>query len=304
MRPFAVLLYVIVSVQLLTGSQYAAATDDAGSAPFIPSRETVQSEGRPVTLVRIGQGGVGYPFIVDTGASRTVLYRSLATELGLEALPMQSRAVITATGTQEMSLYKVGVVQIFGYDFDLRDTVAMPDPKRNGVFGLVGVDVLRGRVLLLEKGQPVTLAPDLSALSGDGWQSVQGRPVGYGSIAVDVQIDGETIPAILDTGASVTVLNPAAALLLEKHDSTVTGADTPRVEASGRGITATTVPVGSIKLGDVTFRPGQIMAAPLPVFRAFGAGRAAAVIIGMDILGQYDTALDFRGWSLWIRPAS
>ena len=273
-------------------------------APLAVSKD-YDPVGRPLAALTFVDAGAGesFPFIIDTAASHTVLYPNLVAALGMQADPLLSKRVMTATGTADMPVYSPGALKFAGFDFFVRETVAMPQGRRLYAYGLIGIDLLHGRVLHLPKGGAAMLLSDASKLPGEGWKSVQGRPVGYGSVAIDIQMDQETVPAIVDTGASVTVLNAQASLLFLQQTVQGQAGSAARLESSTGQMSGQRVFLKRVMVGDQKLQDKTVLAAPLPVFRTFGASTVPAAILGMDILGQMEVAIDFRNWQLWYRES-
>ncbi len=298
----------------LAGSAFA----DSVWSPAPPPQAAALEDGRPLVPVRVGKGsGNGsengrpdadspFAFIVDSAASHSVIYDTLVSRLGLESVPGASIPVTTAAGRRLRPVYDVGSLSAFGVTLPIGRTVALSDRTRGAAHGLIGVDLLRGRMLVLAGGAPrLIMGGEAPASDGEAgpWQAVQGRPVGRGSIAVDMRIDlpdggRRTVPAILDTGASHTILTPAAARGLARHQ----GRDV-RVESDGLPVPGRPVQVPGLALGGLHVAGVPAIAADLPVFRRFGVGAdTSAALIGMDLLSRVDVALDFRQWRLWWRP--
>lgn len=280
----------------------------AGSDPAdverIPAATTkLKQDEQGRVLVDVAVRGEGpYPFLLDTAASRTVMYRTLVSVLGLEAVPFRSRRVMTATGTREMQLYRIGELKALGKSLQVKETVAMPDPSVDGISGILGIDILRGHVLMLDR-TGVRLDDDRNVKREPGWLDLKARAVGYGSLAATVVIKGVEIHALVDTGSGATVLNgPAFEALQEIIPAGVTD-DQASVSASGRAMAAHVIKVPGMTIGDWELGEQRLVSAHLPIFSTFGASRAPAMILGMDVLLQADTvAMDFKRWRMMVRP--
>lgn len=287
----------------MTGLVPAAAFDDAGveDVPEEISRLKQDEQGRVLVDVEV-RGEGPYPFLLDTAASRSVMYRTLVSELGLEAVPFKSRRVMTATGAREMQLFRIGELKALGKSLEVKETVAMPDPSVEGISGILGIDILRGHVLMLDR-TGARLDDDRNVKREPGWLDLKARAVGYGSLAVTVVIEGVEIHALVDTGSGATVLNgPAFEALQEVIPDGVTD-DQASVSASGRAMAAHVIKVPGMTIGDWALAEQRLVSAHLPIFSTFGASHAPAMILGMDVLLQADTvAMDFKRWRMMVRP--
>lgn len=258
--------------------------------------------GRP--MVGAVVNGVGpLPFIIDTGASKSVVYRSLTLMAELEALPNQSKRILTATGYKRVLVYPATDFYMLGRSLLVDETVALPDVIGSEAKGLIGVDLLANLMLVvdMEDGAARLTRPDAS-LSGT-WQTVQGRPVAYGSLALNVNIGGVDVPVIVDTGASDTVINTAGsdALILAAQ-----GLSKETIRASisnGRQREFVALRVPSFKLGAFERTNMRLVVSDISVFTALGARDVPAIILGMDLLGGQAFAVDFKNWRLHLQEA-
>lgn len=262
------------------------------------------AQGRRLIDVQVDHYG-NFPFLIDTAASHTVLYRRLVDELGLEPIPRRSAAVITATGERPMRLYQVRRFSTLGTVLELERTIAMPD--QNGPdtpYGIVGVDLMRGRVLMLgpDGAQLFESAAVFEAAEHEGisWQRVDGRPVGRGSVALNVNIGGHTFPAVVDTGAGATVINRAAADKLRKVQGSEVEFRSTTLSAAGGRMRAENAHVGRVSIGDVNLGSRDILVANLPVFNTYVPRSVPAVILGADILLSQPVAIDFNSWAIYL----
>ena len=254
-------------------------------------------------MIGVHVNGVGpFPFILDTGASRSIIYRSLTAALKLEAIPNKSRNIITVNGYKRALVYPIGDIFALGATLEIEDTVALPDILGSSARGLIGVDLLAGRTLVLRPSSSLALLMDNSdKLVGPNWTSVQGRPVAYGSLALSIDIGGVTIPVVVDTGASDTVINKAGAETLLRSGRGVGRAKTMAVIARGHAVAREKLILPTLMLGGASFEHAEVFVADLNVFRLLGAGEVPAIILGMNVLGQQDFAIDFENWRLYLR---
>ena len=267
-------------------------------------------EGRMLVDVHVlGQGP--YKFLLDSGASHTVVYTNLPIELDINAIPLRSKMVRTSTGRRPMQLYDVGAIDVLGVSLQLGATPAIPLSRDARVFGIIGSDLLKGRIIQInpaKKSIQVLMDPpdDLRA-----YKKIQGRYVGYGSMAVVLQIDGVTIPALLDTGATKSVLNTPARDVLQKAGAALfpeKGA--PTIQSSTGSARGSYLGVNTIDfVSDPQYDQSQpialartpqvLISANLPVFKHMGARNAPAMLLGMDYLSGRNIILDMQRMALY-----
>lgn len=271
------------------------------AAEYFTSTDT---QGRRLVDVQVDHHG-NFPFLIDTAASHTVFYYRLVDEVGLEAVPRRSADVITATGQRPMRLFKVGRIATLGAVLELEHTIAMPDQRGpNTPYGIVGVDMMRGRILVLgPEGAQLfesTAAFEEGQVKDIVWQQVAGRAVGRGSVAVDVSIGGHIIPAVVDTGAGATVINLAAADKIRAAQASDVEFRSITISAAGGRVRAENVHISRLSIGGVNLGPKDILAANLPVFSTYVPYTVPAMILGADVLLSQPVAIDFDSWAIYL----
>lgn len=241
--------------------------------------------------------------LLDTGAARTTVNRSIVYTLGLEPVPWRTVQVRTATGIKVAEQYKIGGVEALGVYLPLGRVPALSNPNAGESWGILGVDLLRGRTLYVgQSGQGLYLLTDTSDFEDLGWSVFHGRPVGRGSLAVDVTIGDLRLPAVIDSGASHTVINVAGHRRLNEADNFRPWEGPALVQSSGGGQLAMRVKSPETKyINDTNWSLDTLLVADLPIFKTLGAKEVPAMIIGIDLLAEKDFAIDFRGWRLFLR---
>ncbi|WP_170163604.1 aspartyl protease family protein [Eilatimonas milleporae] len=281
----------------------AHAADAADTDTFLFQRDYA---GRVMVLAMVDGRGP-FPFVVDSAASKTVLFEDLARHLRLPLDDFRSRRVMTATGPRRLPLYRLGRVEALGRSVLLRRTVALPQSRyrvpRAEPQGLIGLEFLRGGVLaFLGEAGGVRLLPHGGALPDLDWTVLHGRPVGYGSLALDLRVGTVEIPAIVDTGAERSVVNVPAADALTAENSARYG-KTVFVESANGQVGARELLLDRPLFSDVALNLPRVLVSDLPVFSSFYAHKVPAMILGADFLFQDKMAIDFRQWRLFITQA-
>jgi len=257
-------------------------------------------------MVGVRVNGMGpYPFIIDTGAGRSVFYRTLTVDARLQAEPNISRRILTADGYKRAQIYKVDSLYALGQSLAIEDTVALPDISGSVARGLLGVDLLMGRTLLI---QPSLMTANLhdgpEAVEQLGWAYEQGRPVAVGSLALEIEVGGVTVPVLVDTGASDTVINTAGAETLLRSARGISREQVMAVIARGNSVAREKLILSEIHFAGRHFPTAQVYVADIAIFRMLGAARVPAIILGMDVLGKQGFAVDFANWRLYMEPES
>ena len=192
-----------------------------------------------VTTVRIGSEGP-LRFLVDTGATITVIERSVAQRIGLQ--PIRTIEAISTTGTLDVQEAMVdemraGLVSIVHTPVLI---TGLPRFANHGhLDGILGMSFFAGRAVhidLRRRCAEIDVAPP-RGMKLDAHEVV-------GRVAVEI----EGFNFILDSGASFPVLTSAGAraLVLDEGAAEITSA------AGGQRVMTATIPV--LRIGRMIFR--------------------------------------------------
>lgn len=217
--------------QTIPATQAAAASSEPTSPAAIAA---ARDEADRITVpVMINDKGP-FPFVVDTGADRTVISKELAADL---ALPPGPPAMLSATSGVELE--QTGAVQTLKVG---RRTIAdvnapLLDRTNLGAKGMLGIDGLRGQAVVLDfRRKRITVATSKREYESPGVIVVHAKSR-YGQlILVDAHIGRLPVYVILDSGAQNTVANTTLGRMLALR-SRPAGPVTPSISsASPAGI--------------------------------------------------------------------
>ena len=288
MRCLAVLLLACLACQ----SPPAQAPEAAA-----PAAVTFERGIHGHVLVPVSAGGHASLFLLDTGASADLVTPAFAKTLGLEskgsAESVGAGGSAGAVSVVVLPESRVGTERFAAHEVAVQEF----DPEEPRVGGVLGrtflvqhdtqIDLVRGQLRLFPAGTART-RPDLAP---PGYAHVPFTDVGD-LACVRVRLDGgEPVPAIVDFGATQSIVNREAASLVGVVPPK-TGGGSVAVGADGRNI-----PVGihvfrSLAVGDVTVATPTLVVADLPVFEQLGL-TGPAVIVGLDVLGGRVVVLDY-----------
>lgn len=248
------------------------------------------ADNRLTTSVFINGAGP-YHFLVDTGAERTLMAAEIAAQL---ALP-QGRKVIIEGITRNEPAMLVGLRSL------RMGTLVCPDlevpvlPRAMlNVDGYLGLDVLdRHRVILDFRAGTITVAQPqgfFSALWQHADEAVVRTLGSSGRLrATDCLVNGVRAAAFIDTGAEVSVSNPALYHALQqraaKHQ--VAGGPVGLYGVTGGTIVGLMTNIDDIRLGELHLTYTPLVVAPLEVFNLWGLSREPALLFGMDCLRRF-----------------
>lgn len=239
----------------------------------------------PVTIAGAGP----YPFIVDTGAQRTVISRELAQTLRLA--PGRTVRVTGMTGTGNIATVLIPSLKV-----SVIGSAAIEAPAIGAVYlganGLLGIDTLQAHAVTIDfDTRTMTVAPSRKRPSRERADPdeivIRARSLFGQLVVTDAYCNGVRVRVILDTGTSVSMGNAALRRKVMRklgraarsQPVSLTGVTGETVVADYTTIDRTTI--GSLTLGDL---PVAFTAVDAPPFRVFGLTNRPAVLVGMDVL--------------------
>jgi clan AA aspartic protease (TIGR02281 family) len=274
--------------------------------PVHAIRTTHDHAGRIVAPVKVnGQGP--FRFVVDTGATHSVLSLDLAHKLLLQPDKTASTSVTLSgvTGSTRAAVVTVQSLQVGDLMLE-QHRVPVLDAVFAGADGVLGADGLQDMRLTVDfRNDSITIEKS----------SLRAAPRYFFAIPFEIKFDsllvanakvgGVRVKAIIDTGAERTLGNPALRKALRvgldphrRPSNTDVEGVTAELQ-SGAMIQAPTIAIGGVKINqtDVTF-------GDLHVFKVWDYQRRPALLVGMDVLGVLDVlVIDYARQELQLRPA-
>lgn len=287
---------------LALGAAAAPLTLANAQTPEAPTEDPLQlaaSESRnehmmaPVMIN--GQGP--FNFVLDTGANTSCVSNTLAQDLMLS--PGPPTRVHTVVGVRERPSVVIDDLQIGKRSRKKVQAPALP-LRGPDVQGVLGVDWLKGQRLVLDfKKNEIEITrskPD---------ESVPGRVVvvparrRMGQLTiVDAELSGRPISAIIDSGAQGTLCNSPLREMVKASERRQGVTSDPRYvkleslvgeQFRGESLFLPFLRLGGLHLGNV-----QVTCADIHVFKLWELENKPALVIGMDLLTQFESvALDF-----------
>ncbi len=251
---------------------------------------------RMTVPVSIG-GAAPQPFVIDTGAERSVISRQLAGTLGLAAGP--TITLTTMTGTSKVRSVVIPSLTMG----PVRDGRAFNAPELEaahmGAHGLLGIAQLRTHAVAIDfdKGE-MSVRP--SRRSGgkallqprDSEEIVITAKNRFGQLIVtEAEFEGARITVVLDTGSQISMGNLALQRRLRRIP--LKGPIT-LISVTGEQMTVNYHIASRVKLGGVIMRGLPVAFADIPPFARFGLEDRPALMLGMDALrGFRRVEIDF-----------
>ena len=277
--------------------------------------ETAFDQALRMTVPVYLNGRGPFAFVVDTGANRTVVATEVAAACDLPAGgQVLVHGIAGAEPANLASVHKLRVGSVISTGLEMP---VLPR-GRLGADGLLGVDILRGRQMLLD------FARNRFEIAGSG----QGVAVGRGSssrirsalapiavsasyrfgqlVILDSQVANVAVSAFIDSGSQVTVGNRALrdAVVHSHPEFGVRLAPIPLISATGQTAIGEFAPLPTLRLGGMQIDEVMGIFANLHIFDLWKLNDRPAILIGIDVLRHFqDVTLDFGRREVIFTPA-
>ena len=272
--------------------------------------------------VRInGQGP--FEFVVDTGANRTVLSEEVA---ALLQLPQAGLAEIHGIAGAET--HATALVRLLEVDAVASRNIRAPTIPRErlGADGLLGVDVLRGRLVTFDfRRAQLRVGPaprslddrtpfDARSEAVGRVDSDLGRPIAvpaeyrYGQLVIVAsEVRGRRVLAFLDSGAQSTVANLQLGRLVQTlpdpHAPLSPRLQTPVLSVTGQSAVGEVGALPPLRIGGLTINGLRVVYADLHVFELWRLNRQPTLLIGIDVMRRFNALqLDFANRRVLFYP--
>lgn len=247
----------------------------------------------PVTIN--GQGP--FNFLLDTGANASCVSNRLMQKLSLS--PVATTEVHTVVGVRQRPMVLLDHLQVGPRSRRQVRAPALPIAGSE-VDGVLGVDWLKGQRLVLDfKGRKLEIEKSRSDQAEPGRVVVVPARRRHGQLTiVDADLSGQRISAIIDSGAQGTLCNRKLRDLVraaEARRGDLSEERFIRMESlAGESFTGEVVFLPFLRLGGLHLGNVQVTHADMHVFDIWGLKDSPALVIGMDLLAQFEeVALDF-----------
>ena len=250
-------------------------------------------------------GSGPFRFIVDSGATRTVVSRRLAILLGL---PSAGTVTLHSVGGEsQVDTVKIDSLALSGLP---AQPIVAPvlEEEDLGAAGILGIDALANRMVVIDlvaNRMTVEAAgrPHSSASRSDEIIVVARRRFGQ-LVLADADAAGQKIYAVVDTGSSVTLGNLVLRDKLVRRKR-VQARTIDIVDVAGHTIQGHYGRIGDIRLGSTHIQETVIAFSDAHAFARFGLGDKPAMLLGMDILrGFRRVSIDFKNRTVTLVTAT
>ncbi len=249
-----------------------------------------------------GQGP--FRFLLDTGATRTVLSSATAAKLALKSAPGERVLVRGVSGLTAVPLVHVASVASGSLRINDVSAPVLSGPVLDGVDGILGMDGLSGMRLTADFVRDRVLISSSSGESQPALYALSGRFVSQRLLLVEGRINGISTAAIIDTGATRSLGNQALLSALTRgHQAPVYSARDGVVDATDTTQPGTLQRISALQFGDADIHNLQLTFGDYAVFKTWGLQDKPALLLGMDVLGTLaDFSIDYRRAELQVMP--
>lgn len=260
-----------------------------------------------------------YDFIIDTGASQSIVFGNLHKLQNFAPTGGPPQRVLGLAASGRFPTYHVGEIALGTAKLDRVVTVVLDEWKvgDEAPYGVLGLDFLakyfvivdraRGEVRLYDSNQPLELDA-----SGWRWTTLKKRDFAIADVdlyTVDGYLNSRLVRFMIDLGATGTIINrKAKAKIAQAGGFTIVS--NPRNGETGSRVKGALneraeqqpIRIERLRLGRVNWYREIFFVHDAPVFDELGVQQQAFGLLGADLFHERSFALDFKGERLWIGP--
>ncbi len=242
--------------------------------------------------------GVGpFAFVVDTGASSSVIGPRVVARLELKPDPARAKLLRGITGSEIVPTVPIDSISAGGIRLN-RSDLPVVEPRvfanADGIFGAdafaqgcLHIDFVESRLQILQSGCP-RVDPH--------WETLRAKLRFGGLVVVNARVGHARVAAIVDTGAERSLGNPALLAALEMAGLGADPARRTRVyAATSQAVYGVLLPTPPIRVGSLEIGNFNVVFGDFEVFHMWGVHDEPAIVLGMDVLGTTQALMiDFR----------
>ena len=252
----------------------------------------IDRDDRMTVAVRLGGRGP-FRFLVDTGATRTVVSSAVAAALGLSSGPLAR--LHSTTGT---SLVRTAIVPQLelGPGRVRRVEAALLEASHMGADGIIGVDSLRSEKVVFDfRTRLISIIPAKQRVRDEqGTIVVRGKLRQGHLIVTTATANRVPLTAILDTGSEITMGNGALRGALEARGRLGAAMPISMKSVTGEILVGEAFHMRNVTIGEAQLHDLMVLFAASPIFHRLGLDDRPAMLIGMNAMRAFDkVAIDF-----------
>lgn len=238
-----------------------------------------------------GQGP--FSFVIDTGAERTVLSKKVASKLKLEE--EEPAQLVSIAGQTTVDMVYVPKLTLGSKSYESLISPVLLE-RHIGAEGILGLDGLQEQRILFNFIENKIFVEDAEKKRGRVSSReivVTARRRSGQLIYTDAMVAGVKTNVIIDTGAQVSIANSVLKKRIQRQKRQ-TGVDNLLIAVTGDTLGVEFGRARDFRMGRARFDSVLVAFADAPPFEQFGMKNKPAILLGMDILRQFDqVAIDF-----------
>ena len=241
-----------------------------------------------------GQGP--FRFAVDTAASASVVADDVARRLNIA--PAGELDMHTVIGLERVRAVRARTLSSGSLTVAAARMAVGTRAGLIGLDGLLGLDLLADQRLVMRfRGQGRSSInrsrADPDAFLGAVRPRVRFQPPrggGTNLMVLQALVRGQPVQAVIDTGAQVTLINPALARASGARPFVTQGAETGRLVQSptGRAAPAEALVVSAVHFDELVVDRLAVLMGDFHIFRLLGLEDTPAMLMGVDVLGLFE----------------
>jgi len=245
-----------------------------------------------------------FRLVLDTGASHSGITAPVADLLGIPVDASSPVVLHGVTGSGIVPTIRVDSLSVGDLDVNSQILPILADAF-GGAQGVLGAQGLADKRIFIDfKHDRIMITYSRGERAEHGFVAVPFHSVRGALILINAQVGDVKAKAVIDTGAQVTIANLALRTALLRAEGASRGAR-DRIQ----GVTlevedGMVAPTPTITVGGVAIRNASVTYADAAIFDQWRLHGDPTIIIGMDVLGLFDTlVIDYRRHELQIRMA-
>lgn len=259
-----------------------------------------------------------YDFIIDSGATVTVVFRKLADRRAMQLTDRPPRRILGLVGSERLPVYRIGDVSIGGATLPSLLSVVIEDwpDDRPGPDGVLGLDFLARYTVLFDARRSAIefYSPLTAPLEGTArWAKTELVADDFGQNAGELyrftaRVGQHRIPFVLDLGAAGTIINYSAlrklmaGLHIDGSRDSGFSTGTRLNDIFSKTDTARLVKIRLLRVGGASWRNLLYIVYDAQIFKELGADRRPLGFFGSDNFAGRSFVADFPNGELRIGP--
>lgn len=282
-------------VQLAPLPADAPAVAEPAAEPMSEWERFVYDRTARMTVPVSINGTAAVPFIIDTGAERTVISRELADRLGLPMAP--AIRLDTIAGPISANSYRIDHLANGGFSASDFDAPAL-DRNNMGIDGLIGIESLKDKMIIfdfVQRQMQVLRSTKVRQLPTDEDTIVVWAKIRSGRLILSgARVFGEHVDLIIDTGAQSSVGNMALRRLALAKGGLDESASASIIDVGGTNVPSENAILPTITIANFRLSNLPIAYVENHALEQLGLNDRPAMLLGMDALSLFDRVeIDF-----------